>query len=99
MTRVSAWMYLFYGTDIIQSKFDEVPHPHLRGTTTCAMLTRFQAKDGSFEVLAPDKRYVFISSSKHLRELDTAPDTVLSLQAASKQVWEFSEALAAYPNR
>ncbi|CEL06473.1 hypothetical protein ASPCAL09650 [Aspergillus calidoustus] len=67
MTRVSAWMYLFYGTDIIQSKFDE-------------------AKDGSFEVLAPDKRYVFVSSSKHLRELDTAPDTVLSLQAASKQM-------------
>ncbi|KAL2841944.1 major facilitator superfamily domain-containing protein [Aspergillus pseudodeflectus] len=67
MTRVSAWMYLFYGTEIIQSKFDE-------------------AKDGSFEVLAPDKRYVFVSSSKHLCELDTAPDTVLSLQAASKQM-------------
>ncbi|KAL2786711.1 cytochrome P450 [Aspergillus keveii] len=67
MTRVSAWMYLFYGTEIIQSKFD-------------------QAKNGSFDVLAPDKRYVFVSSDMHLRELDKAPDTVLSLQAASKQM-------------
>ncbi|CAH0025296.1 unnamed protein product, partial [Clonostachys rhizophaga] len=39
-----------------------------------------------FEVLAPDNRYVFISSPKHIKELDTAPDTVLSLQAASKQM-------------
>ncbi|KAL4756766.1 cytochrome P450 [Aspergillus foveolatus] len=39
-----------------------------------------------FEVFAPDGRYVFISSHKHLRELDAAPDTVLSLQAASKQM-------------
>ncbi|KAJ0418881.1 cytochrome P450 [Aspergillus carlsbadensis] len=67
MTRVSAWMYLVYGTQIIQSRFDK-------------------AKDGAFEVLAPDSRYVFISSSEHLRERDTAPDTVLSLQAASRQM-------------
>jgi hypothetical protein len=56
------------------------------GDTRCAILTLSQAKDGSFEVLAPDKRYVFVSSDMHLRELDKAPDTVLSLQAASKQV-------------
>ncbi|EHK99466.1 hypothetical protein M7I_4623 [Glarea lozoyensis 74030] len=39
-----------------------------------------------FEVLAPDNRYVFVSSLKHIKELDSAPDTVLSLQAASKQM-------------
>ncbi|KAI2470639.1 cytochrome P450 [Annulohypoxylon bovei var. microspora] len=44
------------------------------------------AKGEPFEVLAPDTRYVFVSSEKHINELDTAPDTVLSLQAASKQM-------------
>jgi hypothetical protein len=39
-----------------------------------------------YEIFAPDSRYVFVSSVKHIKELDTAPDTVLSLQAASKQV-------------
>ena len=41
-----------------------------------------------YEILAPDTRYVFVSSPKHIRELDVAPDTMLSLQAASKQVHE-----------
>ncbi|KAH8688014.1 cytochrome P450 [Tricladium varicosporioides] len=45
-----------------------------------------KANGGSFEVFAPDNRYVFVSSIKHIKELDTAPDTVLSLQAASKQM-------------
>ncbi|KFA71335.1 hypothetical protein S40288_09118 [Stachybotrys chartarum IBT 40288] len=38
-----------------------------------------------YEVVAPDNRYVFVSSPKHIKELDHAPDTALSLQAASKQ--------------
>ncbi|KAI0183417.1 cytochrome P450 [Xylaria flabelliformis] len=40
----------------------------------------------AYEVHAPDNRYVFVSSEEHVRELDQAPDTVLSLQAASKQM-------------
>ncbi|KAL4925063.1 cytochrome P450 [Aspergillus undulatus] len=48
---------------------------------------KFNESNGrSFEVLAPDNRYVFVSSDQQLKELDTAPDTVLSLQAASKQM-------------
>lgn len=39
-----------------------------------------------FELSAPDNRYVFVSDPKQIRELDNAPDTVLSLQAASKQM-------------
>ncbi|KAK6212824.1 hypothetical protein LQW54_004913 [Pestalotiopsis sp. IQ-011] len=39
-----------------------------------------------FEILAPDNRYVFVSSPKQVKELDAAPDTVLSLQGASKQM-------------
>jgi hypothetical protein len=39
-----------------------------------------------FELFAPDNRYVFVSDPQQIRELDNAPDTVLSLQAASKQV-------------
>lgn len=37
-------------------------------------------------MFAPDNRYVFVSSPEQIKELDTALDTVLSLQAASKQV-------------
>ncbi|KAI1273034.1 cytochrome P450 [Xylaria sp. FL0933] len=40
----------------------------------------------AYEIRAPDCRYVFVSSEQHVRELDQAPDTVLSLQAASKQM-------------
>ncbi|KAI1172625.1 cytochrome P450 [Nemania sp. FL0916] len=40
----------------------------------------------AYEIQAPDCRYVFVSSEKHVRELDQAPDTTLSLQAASKQM-------------
>ncbi|OAL53550.1 cytochrome P450 [Pyrenochaeta sp. DS3sAY3a] len=39
-----------------------------------------------FEMFAPDSRYVFISSPEQIKEVDSAPDTVLSLQAASKQM-------------
>ncbi|KAI2618907.1 cytochrome P450 [Hypoxylon sp. NC1633] len=45
-----------------------------------------KANGEAYEVLAPDSRYVFVSSNKHIKELDSAPDTVLSLQAASKQM-------------
>ncbi|KAF4633231.1 hypothetical protein G7Y89_g4888 [Cudoniella acicularis] len=65
--RLEAWKYLFYGTVIIQEKFEK-------------------SNGEAFEVFAPDNRYVFVSSPKHIKELDSAPDTVLSLQAASKQM-------------
>ncbi|KAI1400860.1 cytochrome P450 [Hypoxylon fuscum] len=47
----------------------------------------FESAGGKpFEVFAPDGRYVFVSSPEHIKEVDTAPDTMLSLQAASKQM-------------
>ncbi|KAI1306229.1 cytochrome P450 [Xylaria venustula] len=47
----------------------------------------FDRADGKpFEIRAPDARYVFVSSTEHIKEVDSAPDTVLSLQAASKQM-------------
>ncbi|KAK4185240.1 Ent-kaurene oxidase [Podospora australis] len=45
-----------------------------------------KSKGEPYEVLAPDGRYVFVSSPKHIKELDSAPDTILSLQAAAKQM-------------
>lgn len=45
-----------------------------------------QANGQPFELCAPDGRYTFVSSPEHIREVDAAPDTVLSLHAASKQV-------------
>ncbi|KAL5121805.1 hypothetical protein ACEQ8H_000020 [Pleosporales sp. CAS-2024a] len=45
-----------------------------------------KANGKPFELSAPDTRYVFVSDPKQIKELDSAPDTVLSLQAASKQM-------------
>lgn len=45
-----------------------------------------QAQGDPYEIFVPENRYVFISSAQHIREVDSAPDTVLSLQAAAKQV-------------
>ncbi|KAM7184927.1 Ent-kaurene oxidase [Rhypophila sp. PSN 637] len=45
-----------------------------------------QSNGEPYEVLAPDGRYVFVSSPKYIKELDSAPDTILSLQAAAKQM-------------
>ncbi|CAH0024714.1 unnamed protein product [Clonostachys rhizophaga] len=39
-----------------------------------------------FEVHAPDVRMVFVSSPEHIKELDRAPDTVLSLNGAAKHM-------------
>ncbi|CAI6095198.1 unnamed protein product [Clonostachys chloroleuca] len=39
-----------------------------------------------FEVHAPDVRMVFVSSPEHIKELDRAPDTVLSLNGAAKHL-------------
>ncbi len=45
-----------------------------------------QSNGHPFEVLAPDSRYVFVSSPEHIKEVETAPENVLSLYAASQQV-------------
>ncbi|KAK1919471.1 hypothetical protein P3342_001763 [Pyrenophora teres f. teres] len=45
-----------------------------------------EAKGKPFELLAPDNRYVFVSDPLQIKEIDSAPDSVLSLQAASKQM-------------
>ncbi|KAI0490488.1 cytochrome P450 [Xylaria cf. heliscus] len=39
-----------------------------------------------FEIYAPDVRMAFVSSPKHIKELDSAPDTVLSLNGAAKHM-------------
>ncbi|KAI1158001.1 cytochrome P450 [Nemania serpens] len=48
---------------------------------------RFNKSCGEpFEIHAPDVRMVFVSSPKHIKELDNAPDTVLSLNGAAKHM-------------
>ncbi|KAI5868246.1 cytochrome P450 [Durotheca rogersii] len=39
-----------------------------------------------FEIYAPDVRMVFVSSREHIKELDNAPDAVLSLNGAAKHM-------------
>ncbi|KAI1752381.1 cytochrome P450 [Xylaria castorea] len=47
----------------------------------------FNKSDGEpFEIHAPDVRMVFVSSPEHIKELDNAPDTVLSLNGAAKHM-------------
>ncbi|CAG8981795.1 hypothetical protein HYALB_00004738 [Hymenoscyphus albidus] len=45
-----------------------------------------QANGNPFEVFVPENRYLFVSSAKHIKEVDAATDDVLSLQAAAKQL-------------
>ncbi|EEQ30552.1 conserved hypothetical protein [Microsporum canis CBS 113480] len=45
-----------------------------------------RAKGAPYEVLAPDVRCIVVSSANHIKEIDAAPDNVLSLQAAAKQM-------------
>lgn len=89
--RWRAWQFLFFGPSIIQQEYDKVclfflfflffqpAAEHLR-------LSKYQAEGLPFEVYAPDNRYVFVSSAKQIKEIDDAPDEVLSLHAATKQV-------------
>ncbi|KAF7506029.1 hypothetical protein GJ744_012276 [Endocarpon pusillum] len=44
------------------------------------------ARGSPFEVFAPDNRYVFVSSSKHIKEIDSASPEILSLFTATKQM-------------
>ncbi|KAI9037576.1 putative cytochrome P450 [Aspergillus affinis] len=45
-----------------------------------------QAKDKPFEIVAPDTRYLFVSSPKHIKEIEKAPENVLSLYVASSHM-------------
>ncbi|KAH8427014.1 cytochrome P450 [Aspergillus melleus] len=45
-----------------------------------------QAKGKPFEILAPDTRYIFVSSPKHIKEVEKASDSVLSLYVASSHM-------------
>ncbi|KAF7527303.1 hypothetical protein G7054_g10532 [Neopestalotiopsis clavispora] len=45
-----------------------------------------QSRGEPFKIDAPDVRMTFVSSTKHIKELDNAPDTVLSLNGAAKHM-------------
>ncbi|KAI0886348.1 cytochrome P450 [Annulohypoxylon maeteangense] len=45
-----------------------------------------RAKGAPFTVDAPDNRYILVSSWDQIREIDAAADSVLSLQAAAREV-------------
>ncbi|KAI1760843.1 cytochrome P450 [Hypoxylon sp. FL1150] len=47
----------------------------------------YERSDGEpFEIHAPDVRMVFVPSPKYIKEIDNAPDTVLSLNGAAKHM-------------
>jgi hypothetical protein len=84
--RVYAWLYLFYGPGLIQDGYDSVGGILHIGIVYALLLNLWQSKGKPFELHAPDGRYVFVTSPEQIQELNSAPDTVLSLQAASKQM-------------
>ncbi|KAK3385913.1 cytochrome P450 [Podospora didyma] len=45
-----------------------------------------KAKGKPFFVDVPENRYLVVSSWKHIKEIDAAPDSVLSLQGAAKEI-------------
>jgi len=45
-----------------------------------------QADGAPFVVRSPGLSHTFVSSKQFIKEIDMAPDSVLSLQAAAKQV-------------
>lgn len=82
-TRIEAIRYLLKGSSVIQYHYEK------EGSSPSKLSSRLiiaQSNGKPFEIFAPDNRYVFVSSHEHIKEMDRAPDTVLSLQAASKQV-------------
>ncbi|KAM0262161.1 hypothetical protein ACHAQJ_001904 [Trichoderma viride] len=45
-----------------------------------------KAKGAPFWIQAPENRYLVVSSWSHIKEIDAAPEDVLSLQAAAKEI-------------
>lgn len=81
---MKAWKFLLAGPDLIQEGYDNASIA--KYTVSYFANQRLQAEDGSFEVFTPENRYVFVSSEQDIKNIIAAPDTVLSLQAAAKQV-------------
>ncbi|CAP64816.1 uncharacterized protein PODANS_5_3660 [Podospora anserina S mat+] len=49
-----------------------------------------------FHIDVPENRYVVVSSWKHIKEIDSAPDHVLSLQAAAKQLLQPKHTMSSF---
>ncbi|KEY71528.1 hypothetical protein S7711_08908 [Stachybotrys chartarum IBT 7711] len=79
------WLSLFGEAEPVTRKSYNQHIKWLRDNVPGDRLTFLDSNGQPYEVVAPDNRYVFVSSPKHIKELDHAPDTALSLQAASKQ--------------
>jgi hypothetical protein len=75
-----------YSRWVQQCRSARVTAPILQGCPLINLLDVEQSSGQPFEVLAPDSRYVFVSSPEHIKEVETAPEDVLSLYAASQQV-------------
>ena len=95
LTSLSQWRqlvkkYFFPGPVILQEALDKVKILHIWiPNLSCfehGVANVMKARNQPFEILTPDNRCVFVSSKNHFEEVNNAPDTVLSLQAAFKHV-------------
>lgn len=96
--RARAWAYLLDGPGIIRHAFNQV-RATLHSSIGCIVSRSAKQSNGTpFEIFAPDARMVFVSSPKHVKELDNAPDTVLSLNGAAKHVSDTFGLLSQWTN-
>lgn len=85
---IRAWAYLFNGPSIVQHGFHQVRPCYSYFNRVKQDSQVFQQSHGKpFEIQSPDTRMVFVSSPKHIKELDSTSDTILSLNGAAKHVY------------
>ena len=101
--RIRAWMFLIQGPSIIQEEFDKVcyrpplyhSYPPRHGLPETNLRT--QAGSGiPFHIHVPENRYLVVSSWKHIKEIDAAPDSVLSLQGAAKEILQPKHTMSSF---
>lgn len=61
-------------------------HRHKTSTSCSSHAYCLQSKGAPFIVDVPENRYHVVSSWDHIKEIDAAPDGVLSLQGAAKEI-------------
>lgn len=85
--KFKALKFFTHGPSIIQNAFDKVRNAckfYRSGLT--AVFSSSQSHGQPFEVHAVDTRNVFVSSPQHIKELQAASDSVLSLYASARKI-------------
>lgn len=84
-SRVDAWRFLFQGPAMIQAAYDKVPS--LQDSLDAVSVTDLAQSNGApFRMDMPENSMLIVSDWKRIKEIDAAPEAVLSLQGAAKEI-------------